>query len=135
MTVADASEVKAATIEEAAPATLPRTHRVVEFEHRVDLAAARATARMAAGTAAQPAAATHWLIARTAMEQLVTELLERWSVPALLGWDQAPDDQLGRGNVLDRQAHGLENGDGVWIATVGPVAPDTADFDQVLFRR
>jgi hypothetical protein len=131
VTVADASEVKAATIEDAPPATLPGTHRVVEFEHRVDLAAARATARMAM----EPAVATHWLVARAAMKQLVAELLERWSVPMLLGWEQPPDDQLGRGNVLDGQAHGLEGGDGIRSATVGPVAPDAADFDQVLFRR
>ena len=131
VTVADASEVKAATIEDAAPATLPRTHRVVEFEHRVDLAAARAIAR----AAAEPAVATHWLVARAAMKQLVAALLERWSVPVLLGWEQTPDDQLGRRNVLDRQAHGLERGDGIRIATVGPVGPDGADLHQVLFRR
>jgi hypothetical protein len=129
VTVATATEVKAAPAVARDPATLSPSHRVVQFERRVDEARARSSTDVIA-----VAVSTRWLAARAAVTQLVASLLERWSVPRLLGWEQPAGDELGGGDVLDGQADRLEDGDGVGIATIRPRAPDGADLDELLFR-
>jgi hypothetical protein len=129
VTVATATEVKAAPTVARDPAALSPSHRVVQFERRVDEARARSSTDVIA-----VAVSTRWLAARAAVTQLVASLLERWSVPRLLGWEQPAGDELGGGDVLDGQADRLEDGDGVGIATIRPRAPDGADLDELLFR-
>lgn len=131
VTTATATEVKAATVVHS-PASLRPSHAVIEFERRVDLAAARAETSLPPRI--EPAVATHWLVARATLIRLVADLFERWSAPVLLGLEQPAHDQLGGGDVLDGEAHGFEGGDRLGITAVRPVAPDRADLDEVLFR-
>lgn len=128
---ATATEVKGATIVDTA--SLRPSHAVIEFERRVDLATARAETSLYPRT--EPAVATRWLVARATIIRLVADLLDRWSVPVLLGLEQPPHDQLGGRDVLDGQAHGLEGGDRLGITAVDPVARDRTDLDEIFFRR
>ena len=129
VTVIEGTEVRAATMAEPVPATLSPSHRVVEFERQVD-----AARRGPPTNATAPAVATRWLAARAAISQMLTALLDRWSVPRLLGLEQPSGDELGGGDVLDGQADGLEDGDDIGIAPIRPVAADRADLHEVLFR-
>lgn len=126
------TEVEAArALEPSPPATLPEDHRVVEFERRADSARMRSLSTRPNPTAAVPA---RWLNARVLVAQLVASLGKRWSVAALFGIEQARDDELARGDVLDGEADRFEYRHHVGIPTAGPLVVDAPDLDEVLFR-
>jgi hypothetical protein len=112
-------------------ATLPDSHRVVEFERGVDRAAARAAAR--------PGGAMHvparWFSFRLLVERLLATFVDRWSAVGFAGPEQPGGDELRGGDVLDGQPDGLEDGDRVGRSTIGPSGVDGADLDEVAFHR
>jgi hypothetical protein len=127
-----AKETPVATVSpepEPAPVrTLPSDHRVVEFERRADAAHMRAIA----GEPATASVPTRWLNLRVMVQRLMASFVDQWSV-AFLG-EQPAGDQLGRGEVLDRKPHRLEDGDPIRVAELRPVAPDAPDLDEPFLR-
>ena len=111
------------------PRTLPADHRVVEFERRADAARIRAIA----GPPATASVPTRWLNLRVMVQRLMASFVDQWSV-AFLG-EQPADDQFGRGEVLDREPHRLEDGDPIRVAQLRPLAPDATDLDELLLRQ
>ncbi len=83
-----------------------------------------------AGAAFSPAA-QRWLLVRAAFERLLTS----WLALFASGSDEPLDDELGRSNVLDRQADGLEGGDRFGVAARGPAGVHRADLHQVGLRK
>jgi len=76
----------------------------------------------------QPMVTQRWVTFRIVLERLLSSLLERLGLPAT---QQAGDDQLGRGDVLDGEANRLEGGDGVRLAAGDPSALHGSDLDEV----
>ena len=111
------------------PRTLPADHRVVEFERRADAARIRAIA----GPPATASVPTRWLNLRVMVQRLMASFVDQWSV-AFLG-EQPADDQFGRGEVLDREPHRLEDGDPIRVAQLRPLAPDASDLDELFLRQ
>jgi len=110
----------------AKPRALSGMHRLVEFEPN----AAEATAREPRAMV-MPA---RWLNLRVIVQRLIARFTERWSVAGLFGPQQPAGDELRGGDVLDREADRLEDGDGVGITTLRPATIDAADLQHVLFR-
>jgi hypothetical protein len=77
---------------------------------------------------ARPLATRSWVAFRVVLEWLLSSLLERLGQP---GPEQATDNELGRGHVLDREANRLEGGDGLGVAGRGPAGLDAPDLDEV----
>ncbi len=109
--------------------TLPADHRVLEFERQADAAQLRAIT----GEPASASVAARWLNLRVMVQGLMARIVEGWSV-AFLG-EQPGGDQLGRGEVLDREPHRLEDGDPIRIAELRPLATDIPDLDELFFRQ
>lgn len=80
--------------------------------------------------AAAPAPSTRWVSFRVLLGQLLASLADRLSVGTLIA-QQPARDQLGGGDVLDREAHRLEGGDGVGITVLDPVPPDRPELHQL----
>ncbi len=127
-----ATETRVATATpepEAAPVrTLPGDHRVVEFEHRADAAHIRAST----GEPAPASVSARWLNLRVMVQRLMASFVDGWSV-AFLG-EQPAGNQLGRGEVLDREPHRLEDGNRIRVAELRPLVPDAPDLDQPFLR-
>jgi hypothetical protein len=80
-------------------------------------------------------APAHWTTFRAMLGQLMATLADRLG---LGGWpvvEQPLHDELGRGDVLDGQADGLEDGDRLRIPARDPVTTDRADLHEVHFRQ
>jgi hypothetical protein len=86
--------------------------------------------RGAADPAGTPRMAQRWIMVRAAVGQLVAAILEGLGLVP----QQAMDDQLGRGDVLDGQSDRLEGGDGLRVAGRRPGPLDRPDLDEGLFR-
>jgi hypothetical protein len=88
--------------------------------------AAAWTAPVDAGT--PPVATQRWVTFRAILDRLVASLLARmgFSFP-----EQAADDQLGRRDVLDREADRLEGGDRKRVARGHPAPFDGSDLDEI----
>jgi hypothetical protein len=134
VTVAEAAAPTATTtIEVVEPAPVPRelpdAHRALAFEHEADADASRA----AWSTSSSPLSPTRWAVVRIVLGGLVAALTDDWSGGAGLA-EQTRDDELGRGDVLDGQPDGLEDGDRLGVAVVSPFAPHAADLDQAPLR-
>jgi hypothetical protein len=85
------------------------------------------------GVAALPVrqVSLRWATFRTAIGLVLDAFLADLGVgPA----QEAVDDELGGSHVLDGEAHGLEGGDGLRIAGLGPAALHGPDLDQVRLR-
>jgi hypothetical protein len=108
---------------------LPADHRVVEFERQADAAKVRSISREPA-TASVP---TRWLNVRVMVQRLMASMFAQWSV-AFLG-DQRPGDQLGRGEILDREPDRLEDRDRIGVAERRPLASDAAELHGLFFRQ
>ena len=109
--------------------TLPADHRVLEFERQADAARIRDVA----GEPATASVSTRWFNLRVMVQRLMASIVDRWSV-AFLG-QQPAGDQLGRGEVLDREPHRLEDGDRVRVAELRPLAPDATDLHELFLRQ
>ncbi len=70
-----------------------------------------------------------WITFSIMLKRLLASLGDR-----LLGDAGASDDQLGSGDVLDREADRLEHGDRLRIARLGPTGVERPDLEQVGFR-
>ena len=130
VTVSDAAAPATAPIAAAVddePRAVPSAHRVIEFERRVDAAAALAESH-------PTALAARWVSMRILIERFIASLAERWSGLGIVAVEQPGRDELGRGNVLDGETDRLEDGDRFGGPIVGPAAGDAADLHQVLFR-
>lgn len=134
MGVADAAaEIEITVASEPAPAeqhTSSMGHRVLEFERHPDEASLRAFS-------SEPRArvmSARWLNLRLIVQRLIAIFTERWSVAGLFGPEQPVGNELGGGDILDREADRLEDGDGVRITAVRPAAIDAPDLHEVLFR-
>jgi hypothetical protein len=84
----------------------------------------------ATGPAATPRAAQRWLMVRAAIGQLAAVILDGLG----LAPQQAIDDELGGGDVLDGQPDGLEGGDALGVARRGPGTLNRPDLDERLLR-
>jgi hypothetical protein len=112
---------------------LPATHRAVAFERAADVAAARAE-RRPGGAVMEPIATARWLSLRALVDRLVASMADRWSDGPLLGVEEAIGDELGRGDVLNGQPNGLEDGDGVIGPSGAPVGLHGAELHEVRLR-
>jgi len=56
---------------------------------------------------------TRWVWVRTLFDRLVASLVDRWS--GVAATENAVNDELGRGDVLDGQPDRLERGDRLWV--------------------
>jgi hypothetical protein len=121
-----ASAVRASVLVAAVP--LSPAHLAVVFEREADRRAARAT-----WTTPSATIATRWLTLRIVVGRLLAELAATWSDPGAVA-QQSAGDELGRGDILDRQADRLEQRDGVGRASGSPVGIDRADLGEVLLR-
>ncbi len=99
--------------------------RLLAFEAAADLDAERNTAV----TRAAPAMPVRWATVRTVVAQMVTALV------ADLGLEEAADDQLGSGDVLDRQPDRLEGRDRVRVARRSPPPADAPDLHELRLRQ
>lgn len=101
-------------------------HRLVELEryaHEAVASEPRATA-----------VPVRWLYLRVVVQRLIARFTESWSVAGRFGPQQPAGDELRGGDVLDREAHRLEDGDGVGSATLRPVTVHAAYLQHVVFR-
>ena len=132
--------VEAATAPEplapAAPAPSPESiaaadpdSRMTRFEADADATHARATSRPPERA---PAVPVRWVTFRVLVEQLLASLGDRLARD--VGPQQAAGDELGRGNVLDREADGLEDGHGVRVSRLDPARVDGADLHEIRLR-
>jgi stage II sporulation SpoD-like protein len=131
VTVAEAAGAPAASITVApVPTSAPREllagHPALAFERDADADATRAAWSLAP---ARPTA--RWATVRILVSGLVAAWLDGWSVAFA---HQPGDDELGGGNVLDREADRLEDGDRLGVAHLGPLTRHVADLDEALLR-
>ena len=86
------------------------------------------------GPGVQPPSAltppTRWIILRVLVERWLASLAVRWSAVGVWRSEEPVGNELGRGDVLDGEAHRLEHGDRVGGALVGPVLLDGADLHE-----
>jgi hypothetical protein len=106
-----------------APRDLPDGHRTLTFERDADAQAARATWSAQAGLRSS----SRWATVRVLVAGLVATWADGWS--GALG-QQPRDGQLGGGDILDREADRLEDGDRLGVALLGRRSRDAADLDQ-----
>ena len=106
------------------PRDLPEGHPALAFERDADAEAGRA-----AWLEPSAPAPARWATVRIVIAGLLSAWLDEWSGADGVA-EQAGDHQLGRGDILDGQADGLEDRDRLGIAAIGPVTPDAADLDQ-----
>ena len=129
VTVADAAAPPAAIpVAKVAPTPreLPSGHRSLAFERDADARAARATwSAPATGTP------TRWVTLRILVSRLVAAWVDGWSGTIA---QQPRNDQLGRGDILNREADRLEDGDRVGVAGFGPVTAHAPDLDEAPLR-
>ena len=78
--------------------------------------------------ATPPVASPRWVTFRAVLDRLVASLLARLGFPAT---EQAADDQLGGGDVLDREADRLEGGNGLRVARDHPAPFHGSDLDEI----
>lgn len=78
---------------------------------------------------ATPGPSPRWITFSIMLKRLLASLGDR-----LLGDAGDSDDQLGSGDVLDREADRLEDGDRPRIARLGPTGVERPDLEQVGFR-
>jgi hypothetical protein len=107
-----------------------RFARLVAFEEAADELAARRSSRM---PATHPRVAGRWISLRILAAQLLAAWTDRVGLDALFAHHPG-HDQLGRGDVLDRQPDRLEGGDRFGTPVDRPVAVDRSDLDEVRFR-
>ena len=69
------------------------------------------------------------------VERLVASVVARWSGAALTLGQEAPGDQLGRGDVLDGQPDRLEDADRIGGASIRPRTLDAPDLHEVDLRQ
>jgi hypothetical protein len=117
--------------------TRPPTDRIVAFERSVDERVDRSERRRAGSPSAEAAAVNRrWLVFRSLVERILAGYLDRWSAGSPLAFgEESFGDELGRRDVLDRQANRLESRDRLGVARLRPLGPDRADLDQVHFRQ
>ena len=87
-------------------------------------------ADMLASASLAPRPARNWLLVRVTVERLLAAWLDRFG---LLG-EETADDELGGGDVLDREADRLEDGDRLRIAGRSPAGVDASDLHEVVLR-
>ena len=87
-------------------------------------------ADMLASASFAPRPARNWLLVCATVERLLAAWLDRFG---LLG-EETADDELGGGDVLDREANRLEDGDRLRIAGRGPAGVDASDLHEVVLR-
>jgi hypothetical protein len=107
---------------------------IVSLLLALDAPAADERAARRLSLAPTPAAET---MAATAARGLLARLVAAWADRWLSGFrvaERAPDGQLGRGNVLDRQSDRLEDGDRVGRPAVDPVAFHRTDLHEPFLR-
>lgn len=91
----------------------------------------RAARRLVLASPAVPAVG--WMSARGLFARLVSAWADRW-LSGIARVEEPRDGQLGGGDVLDRQADGLEHGDRAGRTGVDPVPFDGSDLHEVGFR-
>ena len=126
VTVADAATGQIEATAASAPEVRARTS--VDLGRLFGLEASYADGLEPASGAPRPA--PQWLLVRTAVERL----LAAWLASLGLLAEQPADDELGGGNVLDREAYRLEDGDRPRVAGRGPAGIDAADLHEVVLR-
>lgn len=123
MTVADAGviEVAASPSQESASAT--RGDRARLFADESPYGWERPSATV-------PEASARFVTFRALLGQLLASLADRLSVGGPVA-EQPEGDELGRGDVLDRQPDRLEGGDGVGLPRLDPIPADRPDLHQL----
>ena len=109
----------------ASPRTASPGPRLLAFEAAADHVAAR----NAAPRPARSTVSARWITLRGLIAQMVTALIGDF------GLQEAAGDQLGGGDVLDRQPDRLEDGDGVRLARRSPLAADAPDLHEIRLRQ
>lgn len=122
-------ELTAVAASKPAPRVVTGLARLVAFEQAADRANARAAT--ATGTAPAPMPGVRWLTFRSLAGQVLAELVAQVGLDRLLPLEDPSDDELGGGNVLDRQSDRLERGHGLRVAGRGPARLDRPDLRQV----
>jgi hypothetical protein len=146
VTLAEDGTVELGTDASTEVATAPRarirppTDRIVAFERRVDERAERVDRSERGGvTRSSPEASPvnrRWLTFRSLLERVLAGYLDRWSAGSPLAFGQESiGDELGRGDVLDRQTNRLEGRDRLGVSRLRPPGPDAADLDEIRFRQ
>ena len=79
----------------------------------------------------EPQVGLRWAAFRTAIGLVVGAVLADWGFGSA---EESRDDDLGGGHVLDGEAHRLEDGDGLRISGIDPVARHGADLNNVSLR-
>lgn len=123
VTDAGSIEVTAASSPERGNPTRDRGPRPFDGES----AYAWAESTAAASPAPPP---TRWLTFRALLGQLLANFADRLSVGTLVA-QQPAGDELGGGDILDRQADRLEDGDGVGLTRLDPVPADRPELHQL----
>ena len=109
----------------ASPRSASAGPRLLAFEAAADHGAARKAAPRPAGATVS----VRWVTLRGLIAQMVAALV------ADLGLEETAGNQLGRSDVLDRQADRLEGRDGVRVARRNPLAADAPDLHELRLRQ
>ncbi len=103
--------------------------RMARFEAAADAARARAATRPVALPAGAP---VRWLTFRALVGQLIASFAERLDLAGVP--QQAGRNELGRGNVLDREADRFEGRDRIRVTGLDPAPIHGADLHELRLR-
>jgi hypothetical protein len=106
---------------------MPVAERLLAFEEPF-------TAVTGTSATPSPGASARWITFRTLVERYLGSLLAAWSERGPFASQQPPGDELGGGDVLDRQPDRFEDRDGPGRAPSGPVGVDAADLHEIVAR-
>jgi hypothetical protein len=113
----------------ATPATLPLSHRAVLFEREAD----RRGERAAWARLERPMSTVRLGVLRVLVDRLLSDLATMWAGVSGRA-EQAGGDELGSREILDGEAHRLEDGHRVAGSAGDPAGIDRTDLHEVVFR-